>query len=157
MTQAYPTLSSPDIARFWSKVAIGRPDECWPWRAGAFDSGYGAFSIGRRLLRAHKVAFELSNGPLPDGMRACHTCDNRPCCNPAHLWSGSDADNVADRDRKGRTARGERSGTAKLTVATARLIRRDTGKQRDIAKRFGVCKSTVGYIKRGEYWKEATI
>lgn len=138
--------------RFWSKVAIGERNECWPWLAGKFDSGYGAFSLRPgKLVRAHRFAFTLYWGaPVHN---ALHECDNKPCCNPWHLWDGTTMENVADRDAKGRQARGETSGTAKLTAAQVLIIRADPREQREIARDYGVCKSTIGYIKRLENWR----
>lgn len=101
--------------RFWSKVDKG--GDCWVWTAGRIKRGYGRFRMyGRRYL-AHRVAYLLSVGPIPDGMGVLHRCDNPPCCNPAHLFLGTDADNSRDMVTKGRNAYGERSGTAKLCEA----------------------------------------
>lgn len=83
---------------------------CWLWR-GASDGTYGKIregGAGTRQLLAHRVSYELFNGPIPDGMLVCHTCDNPPCVHPAHLFLGTYADNNADRDAKGRTVTGDR-------------------------------------------------
>lgn len=140
------------IDRFWSKVDIRGPDECWPWLAGKFDNGYGAFDFCGKLMKAHRFAYMSTIGPIPDEIIIRHDCDNKPCCNPKCLIPGSHVDNVKDRDSRGRTARGERVGASKLTAEQVRHIRIDRRTQRDIAKTYGVCKSTVGYIKRGENW-----
>lgn len=97
--------------RFWSKVKCGTDDECWLWQAHRqAHRGYGTFGIGSRLIPgsrhtsalAHRVAWELTYGPVPNGARVLHQCDNPPCCNPKHLFLGSQADNVADMIAKGR-------------------------------------------------------
>ena len=94
--------------RFWAKVdRSDGPDACWPWTGHRARRGYGQFKMFGRSVPAHRVAWELTNGPIPPGdhfgtMCACHRCDNPPCCNPTHLFLGSMADNVADRDAKGR-------------------------------------------------------
>lgn len=140
------------IERFWAKVDVRGADECWPWKAGCFDGGYGAFYVAGKTVRAHRFSFVLSNGPLDDGRKALHSCDNPPCCNPAHLFEGSNKDNVDDRHKKGRDAVGEGHGRAKITSAQVIAIREDRRSQRSIAKEYGICKSAVGYIKRGEHW-----
>lgn len=141
--------------RFWSKVAIGERDECWPWLAGTFDNDYGGFSVGRETVRAHVYAHELYFGPIADGQIVRHSCDNKGCCNPWHTIAGTQLENVQDREYRGRTARGERSGRSKITAAQADAIRRDPRTQREIAAAYGLSsKSTVGYIKRGEHWRD---
>jgi hypothetical protein len=97
---------------FWASVdQSGGPDACWPWLKGRTQDGYGSFRWtdtldGERL--AHRIACLLTKGPIPDGMEACHSCDNPPCCNPVQLFLGTNAENVADRVAKGRTRAGNR-------------------------------------------------
>lgn len=100
-------------ASFWSKVdRSGGDDACWPWTAARTAFGYGTTWWRGEAQRAHRVAWAIAIGPIPDGLHVCHSCDDPPCCNPAHLWLGTAADNAADRDRKGRTgaARGDAHG-----------------------------------------------
>jgi hypothetical protein len=94
--------------RFWSKVdRSGGPEACHPWMAACSSNGYGSFDH----RGAHRVALEIKLGrPLAPGMFACHTCDNPPCCNPAHLFEGTHQANVDDRHSKGRDATGEGNG-----------------------------------------------
>lgn len=142
------------ISRFWAKVKRTGPDDCWPWQAGKFDNGYGAFSYShRKLLRAHRVAYVVSGGSLIGEERVLHRCDNKPRCNSRHLFKGSDLDNIRDRDQKGRQAKGVTAGLTKLTEKQVKYIRKDPRPQRDIADDYEVCKSTIGYIKRRETWK----
>lgn len=108
--------------RFWSKVTIGDPKECWEWKEGRFTRGYGSFWLNGRSVISSRVAWELSFGPIPRGMIVCHACDNPPCCNPAHLWIGTDEDNMTDRDTKGRQASGDRNGSR---TKPGRLVRGD--------------------------------
>lgn len=84
--------------RFWSKVDRRGPDECWPWLAAKSATRYGVFD----KTRAHRVAYALTHGLIPEGRIVCHRCDNPPCCNPAHLWLGTPKDNTADMVAKGR-------------------------------------------------------
>jgi len=147
------------LDRFWSKVDIRDEDECWLWRAGKDKDGYGQFSISHTVnKRAHRIAYELTYGAIKDGEKVCHTCDNPPCCNPKHLFAGTQATNIADRVHKGRTARnrGEKCGRAKLTEADVREIRalRKTGLSlRSIARLFPVHNVTIGCIVRNETWR----
>lgn len=96
-----------DSNRFWSKVnkhgpRAGRLGRCWLWMGGCTQSGYGRFSIHSRMHRAHRVAWELTNGPIPEGICVLHRCDNPPCVRPSHLWLGTAADNQRDCVIKGR-------------------------------------------------------
>ena len=94
--------------RFWCKVDVRAPAECWDWQGQATGSGYGRIKWGGRLESAHRVAYELTFGPIPDdhagyhGTVIRHSCDNRLCCNPRHLLAGSQADNVRDMVERGR-------------------------------------------------------
>lgn len=92
--------------RFWSYVDKRCPDECWPWtRTRRHRRGYGGVWDGVRWTHAHRVAYRLARGPIPDGMEVCHHCDNPTCCNPRHLFLGTQLDNMRDMDRKGRRRR----------------------------------------------------
>lgn len=145
------------IARFHAKVATGDPSQCWEWRAGRFRDGYGMFALGRvdgkfRVVRAHRVAFLLHQGAIPngDGLVVMHACDNPPCCNPAHLSIGTLADNRLDASRKGRLPVTRRR---KLSDEDVRCIRAsvEAGEsQQDTARRFGVSKTTVSMIVSGK-------
>lgn len=92
--------------RFWSKVDRRGPDECWPWQGWKTERGYGIFEFQKKRMRASRVAWELENKQeFPDGKFACHTCDNPPCCNPAHIWAGTHLENMRDCAAKGRKSR----------------------------------------------------
>jgi hypothetical protein len=143
---------------FWGRVAIGRPDECWEWTGATNTSGYGVTAIpGRKgLFTSHRVAFMLASGlaDLP-GQQVLHGCDNPQCCNPAHLHPGTQAENIAERDARGRTAIGERNGNHKLTEQNARDIlvwHAITGNQVDIARAYRVSPQAVHKIVHGENW-----
>ena len=90
-------ISSDEISRFWSKVDIKEKDDCWIWTAGTVKGGYGLFGC-----QAHRIAYTLSVGPIPEGLEVLHKCDNPPCCNPNHLFTGTQQDNIKDMDSKGR-------------------------------------------------------
>lgn len=88
--------------RFWEKVAKGEPDECWNWTSTVIATGYGHFWFNRTFVRAHRVAKYLTDGKLSTEICVLHTCDNRACCNPAHLFTGTYRDNAVDMREKGR-------------------------------------------------------
>lgn len=160
-----------DPEKFWAKVAKGTEGECWPWMGYRQPEGprrlaYGIYRYGKRVVtRAHRAAYELAVGPIPAGMIVCHTCDVPYCCNPAHLWLGSVADNNADRQSKGRTIHpfgsgyegprphGEGHGSARLTEAQAREILGRTETGAALAVEFGVTEITISRLRRGVTWK----
>lgn len=150
----------PLLPRFLAKIKINSETECWEWTAGKYRDGYGAFGVGGRAggnKRAHRVSYELHCGPIPEGMLVCHQCDNRICVNPEHLFLGTSADNLADMTTKGRRARvghpGASNPSAKLTASDADAIRSATKVHwRDLAKQYGVGKTTVFGIRAGKRW-----
>lgn len=117
------------VERFW-RWLDKRQDGCWIYTGNKDADGYGRLVRGGKWVRAHRYAYALTKGPIPDGMMVCHTCDNRPCCNPAHLFVGTATDNNRDREAKGRGCKrrewlhGERSPMSKLTNAQRLEIRR---------------------------------
>lgn len=133
---------------FWLRVDRTDPDGCWPWLGTRTDKGYGRLRNGDSQLRAHRIAFELAKGKIPDGLLVCHSCDNRLCCNPAHLFAGTHADNHADRDRKGRHA-------SVLTHDDVRLIRsllHQGARPNDLSARFGISADMIRKIGQRRRW-----
>jgi hypothetical protein len=139
--------------RFWSKVSR-HPMDCWEWTGGIFiGNGYGRFKSGGKDLRSNRVAWELANQcVIPNGLSICHRCDNRKCVRPSHLFTGTTADNIHDRGAKNRTARGEKSGKAKLTDQDIIAIRMSTESNRALGRRYGVAQSNIRFIKRRILW-----
>jgi hypothetical protein len=120
--------------------------------------GYGYIRWQGKSLRVSHLIWAEANGPIPpDKPHVLHECDNPPCCNPAHLWTGTHKENMADAAAKGRMrggfVYGERNGSAKLTEATVRAIRAADGTQYAIATRFGINRENVRDIRKGKTWR----
>lgn len=148
------------------KAKLGPKDPitgCIEWTGALNDNGYGVMGRGRRgegLIKAHRVAYELKHGPIPDGMGVLHRCDNPPCCNDEHLFLGNQTANNADMDAKGRRSplpvlKGEENGSSILSSNQVIEIKRflSLGKsQRAIAMAFGVSQATINNINTGRNW-----
>lgn len=147
----------PFAERFWEKVDRCGPDECWVWHGSTDRRGYGRVrGPNREPLGAHRVSYEWAYGPLPTDVVVCHRCDNPPCVNPAHLFAGSQAENMADMHAKGRARPpcGPRQ-SPRLTPDQVRAIRADPDKSRArIGQRYGVSPGTVGNIRARRTWKD---
>ena len=108
--------------RFWNKVDRRDPGECWPWKAATNGRGYGSIKLGGRTVSAHRLAFSLHHGQEAEH-NVLHSCDVKACCNPAHLYDGTDRQNVHDAVDRGQHPRGSRHGRAKLTEEQVHAIR----------------------------------
>ena len=149
--------------RFWSKV--DKTGDCWIWKGCIIPNGYGQFWLNGRMQNAHRVSWELTNGPIPKGLEILHKCDNPPCVNPSHLWAGTQTENQQDSIRKGRFVRGVKNGHNKLTPEQVLEIRKTYIKntssrkghplpfsQRTLAKKFHVSRGTITCILKGRAW-----
>lgn len=140
--------------RFGRKVVRGAPDDCWEWPGTKNHRGYGVIHVfgATRRVFAHRVAWEIECGrPIPPGLSVCHRCDNPACVNPAHLFLGTQAENMADMRRKGRHVLPPR----KLTIDHVRAIRASTEPYAVVAERFGISENHVWQIRAGRYWRDA--
>lgn len=144
-------MTKPDFEepkRFWSKVEVGERGECWKWRASK-RHGYGQFEIHYEIWQAHRVAWILTFGPIPKGSFVCHHCDNPGCCNPYHLFLGTDADNTLDAAKKGRLA----SKLTKEEVLEIREMYAVGGyTQQELADEFGVHPAHISRVVNRKKW-----
>lgn len=146
--------------RFWSKV--DKSGECWLWtghRESKPRGGYGRFFLAGAGVKAHRVAYELARGHIPPGLLVCHRCDVRACVNPAHLFLGTNEENMADMKAKGRARtceqRGEKNPFSKLTAEQVAVIRTRVANgqsQASLASEFGVNSGTISRIVNNKRW-----
>lgn len=134
--------------RFWQRVDRGQGDACWNWRGAHHPFGYGLLQgrNPRRLHRAHRLSWEIHQGPISGGLLVLHRCDNPACVNPAHLFLGTPADNLRDAYAKARMRPTERRRRARLTPSELQGIREGFQAGRtmaDLARSFGICRATV--------------
>ena len=144
--------------RFWGKVSVKGPDECWEWKAGRFKDGYGGVCLHHgKMLRVHRVSWMFYNGPIPKGMLVLHHCDNPICVNPDHLFLGTDADNVADMDKKGRRrnnpCKGEKNGNAKLDEDEIVAIVQSKDSVEELSRKYAISTHHVRQIRQRKSWK----
>lgn len=159
--------------RFWSKTKVNSEHEwggtpCVDWTASKGWNGYGKFYLKGSYIGAHRVVFELTNGEIPDGLHVLHQCDRPECVNPEHLFLGTHADNMRDKESKGRGGhrpqRGEKNGSAILQEENARLIKRFLerhpakmggagGQLLFLSRWLDVSIHIIRGISRGETWR----
>ncbi len=175
--QPVVNLSTKDLMRFWEKVEkLGTEAGCWLWTSAIHDRGYGMFGMKGRAVRVHRIMWEITFGPIPEGIWVLHRCDTRCCCNPSHLFLGTNQDNVDDMMRKGRhrspdpkmhsdilrekAARGENHRDAKFTEEEVKAIvaryRQGGISQRALGQIHGADHTTIGDMIRGSSWRKTT-
>jgi hypothetical protein len=141
--------------RFLAKIV--KTDNCWEWQ-GHLTKGYGRFHMGKSWV-SHRAAYTLLVGEIPDGMHVLHRCDNRRCCNPEHLFLGTNADNMADKAAKGRVPdmTGAKNPNSRLTEKDIEDIRAlyatGTKTQKEIGKMYGVTQVCISQVVTGLHWK----
>lgn len=144
--------------RLMAKVKPG-PNGCIEWSGALRGKGYGLAGVGSKNMRAHRLSWMLYRGDIPDGLLVCHSCDNRKCINPDHLWLGSNHDNLMDALRKGRLfqpPRGTQNILTKLTAEAVVEIRQAFQKRTcshwgvmKLAKKYGVSRNTISRVAWG--------
>jgi hypothetical protein len=143
----------------------GEADGCWLWHGATRRGGYGTCKAGGKLGVVSRLVYEAMVGPIPDGLHILHTCDTPACCNPEHLYPGTEKDNAHDRDARGRNGsvthpervpRGERHGKVRLTESQVREARaaHASGRatQAQLAVRYGVRHQTMAAIIHRKSW-----
>lgn len=148
--------------RFWKKVNVSGPDDCWNWTASTDSRGYGQMNIEKQHWIASRLSWILHHGEIQGDVDAkkilvCHKCDNRRCVNPSHLFLGTAKDNMADMHSKGRARppRGQDSYRAKLTeekVIQIRELKRSGVSTIELSGRFGVNPRNIDRIVSRERW-----
>lgn len=149
------SLDTREDGRFFGSIDAGWGHGCHIWTGWTTTCGYGGFYMRGKQFRAHRLAWEIRNGPIPDGRQALHQCDRPLCVNPEHIFLGTAADNVADRVSKGRSAVGERNGGAKLSAREALEVR-DLGERfptKQIGEWYGVTQESVRRIITRRLWR----
>lgn len=145
--------------RLFASYEVDESTGCWNW-TGSLRVGYGVIGDKKKSLGAHRVSYELNKGPIPEGLVVCHSCDNRRCINPEHLWLGTQKDNMQDCARKGRivTHEGDRfkhgntpynSKFSPEIVLEVRRLSKEKMKIRSISEKTGVPEHTVKDIRAG--------
>lgn len=142
--------------RFWSKIEIKGPEECWLWKLSTDTVGYGQVRIEGQIYQAHRLAFYFEHKIWPEVVR--HRCDNRRCINPVHLEPGTQLDNIQDMKNRGRASRrpGSENPAALLNEEQVREIRRakrKPGLYKELATKFGVSTGAINDVRQGRSWR----
>lgn len=132
---------------------FAKTEGCWAWTGLTDKDGYGLLAYDGVQYRATRVALELDGRPIPDGLLACHHCDNPICVRPSHLYAGTPLENSRDATVRGRSSRGERQHMAKLTEASVRYIRASSDSEVQLAARFGVSRGAIHMVRLGKTWR----
>lgn len=160
-TGIYPRLYHKPVLQRFNEKWIPEPySGCWLWTGSTSPNGYGKLGIeGGKTIYAHRTAWLLLKGNIPDGLCVLHRCDTRACVNPDHLFLGTKLDNTRDAISKGRHSHGpgwplgEQHPSHKLTASQVIEIRRDGRKYKELAKAYGVSLATINAIRQRRKWR----
>ena len=156
-TLPLPNWTTDDIERFLSKINRVDKADCWEWTANERE-GYGRFRIGDHLYVATRLMWRMTHGVDPAGQLVCHTCDNPGCCNPDHLFLGTDGDNNSDKEvkKRGQHPKGEDNGLAKLATEDVITIYQSPDAPTDLGRRYGCTEANIRSIQEGRTWQHVT-
>ena len=149
------------IERFWHYTDKKSNNECWEWKGSTHRNGYGAFKLGGKSYKAHRYSWTLHYGEIPKGLCVCHHCDNRKCVNPNHLFLGTQKDNIADAEQKGRRTnvkifqKGSEHPNAKLNEKLVHQIKqlyKKKKRQCEIARIFNIDRRQIHSIISENTW-----
>ena len=156
-TLPLPNWTADDVERFLAKIVRAGENECWEWTASKRDD-YGRFRIGDNLYVATRLIWRLTHGIDPMGQLVCHTCDNPGCCNPKHLFLGTDKDNNTDKETKqrGKHPKGETNGLAVLTTEDVITIYQSAEPFSELGRKYGCTEANIRSIKEGRTWGHVT-
>lgn len=145
--------------RFEQQYERRNESQCWEWEGAVLKRGYGSIKVNGSTERAHRIAYRLEHGSIPEGLFALHHCDNKLCVNPSHLYLGTHEDNREDAVERDRTSHGENHHRAKLTADDVREIRQrgENESQRHLANEFGISQTSVYDIINGRTWTRVDV
>lgn len=152
LTAPFPTTES-QLRKYLSSIAR-QEKGCWGWTAGRTAQGYGSVRVADRNHTTHRVAWNLAYGPIPVGKHVLHHCDNKVCCNPTHLFLGTNLENSRDRAQKGRSAKhnlGQKLDWTKVDEIKRLWSSGQSGKE--LAERFGVSRQSIHNVVEGKSWR----
>lgn len=143
------------LRRFFSYIEVEESTGAWKWKGGKTSSGYGAFWFNGKTVSAHRFAYKIINGPIPDRIQVCHKYEHlgRDNVNPGHLFLGTGFDNMRDAASKHRTAHGTKNGQCKLTEQDVAEIRKSSKSCLILSKEYGVSGAKISQIRRGVSWQ----
>lgn len=157
LTNAGKSLDN--IERFWSYVNVGDLLDCWEWKLSTDQKGYGLYRFNGKQIRCHRISYMLYHGQIENGNLILHKCNNPLCVNPFHLYQGTNQDNMNDKVRSNRQAKGITNGKSKLTKEQVLEIRKNVNhySARELGRIYGVFHSTIRRVQKSISYKDVKM